>query len=233
MLNVPVLRLLDDKFTLNLIRKVPDKAYFNFSVGMSTANIGDAIYSIDPAQSDPLPRSVRFGYGISGGLDLYFERTPLNILDIAFTAEARDELIESNLLFESIDTTGPYNIIPLIKDISYQSGLGDIKIGKNILQIEGDENVLAMAGLQISLLETLVIRRGHSSVYNNVNKTSGLEVRLKGMLKLLEKYSDSPVVEFISNHFDLRYITASHKLGGTIESKFEGIALVVNGFEFR
>jgi hypothetical protein len=144
---------------------------------------------------------------------MQFEKFILNAFDIAFTVDAEDILIESN-----------------VSGSNYQSGLGDIDFSKNVIQIEGDENVVSHAGLQISLLETLVLRNGHfSGRAYGVRKTNGIEIRAKGLLKLLEELSDSPTIKFISDHFDLRYYNTDYI---STLSKMNGIALVINGFDF-
>ena len=79
----------------------------------------------------------------------------LNAFDIAFTVDADDILIERDDNLIDVDS--------IIYKSSYQSGLGDIDFSKNVIQIEGDENVVSHAGLQISLLETVVVRSGHFS----------------------------------------------------------------------
>jgi hypothetical protein len=113
---------------------------------------------------------------------------------------------------------------------SYQSGVGDIDFSKNVIQIEGDENVVSHAGLQISLFETLVLRNGHFSGRGiGEIKTNGIEIRAKGLLKLLEEFTESPAAKFISNHFDLRYYSTEYV---PQMSKFNGIALVISGFDF-
>ena len=160
---------------------------------------------------------VRLGYGISTGMDLQFEKTEINVLDISFTVDAEDILIDR-------ETSGSFD---------YQSGLGDIDFGKNVIQIKGDDKVVSHAGLQISLLETLVIRNGHFSGRGfDERKTNGLEIRAKGLLKLLDKFSGDPTVKFISDHFDLRYYNTTYFADHFLETNITGLALVMNGFEF-
>jgi len=217
LLNVPVIRLIDDNLTLDLFENVPLIPFFNLSFGLSRTNIGDEVYYNDPAQSDPLPRSARLGYGISTGMDLQFAETNLNVFDLAFTVDAWDILIER-------DSTGK---------TGYQSGLGDIDFGKHVIQIKGDDKVVSHAGLQISLLETLVIRNGHFNGRDfQERKTNGIEIRAKGLLKLLNKFSDDKTIKFIADHFDVRYYNTIYFADHFLETKITGIALVINGFEF-
>ncbi|MFC2119771.1 hypothetical protein ACFLQ4_01735 [Bacteroidota bacterium] len=217
LLNIPIIRLIDDNFTLDIFENVPSIPFLNLSFGLSRTNIGDEVYYIDPAQSDPLPRSARLGYGVSTGMDLQFADTDINIFDLAFTVDAWDILIER-------DTTGK---------TGYQSGLGDIDFGKHVIQIKGDDKVVSQAGLQISLMETLVIRNGHfSGRAIQERKTNGIEIRAKGLLKLLNKFSDDQTIKFIADHFDVRYYNTNYFADHALETKITGIALVINGFEF-
>jgi hypothetical protein len=213
LLNVPIIRLFDDNLNFEIIQNVPTHPYLNFSLGYAISNIGDEIYHIDPAQNDPLPRTARLGYGVSTGLSMQFEKAWVNVFDIAFTVDADDILVERNS-----------------SSSSYQSGVGDIDFSKNVIQIEGDENVVSHAGLQISLFETLVLRNGHFSGRRiGEIQTNGIEIRAKGLLKLLEEFTDSPAAKFLSNHVDLRYYSTEYV---SHMSKFNGIALVISGFDF-
>ncbi|MCW8817578.1 MAG: hypothetical protein OQJ93_09375, partial [Ignavibacteriaceae bacterium] len=53
LLNVPVLKLIDDKMQVQLDENLFAKSTFNFSLGYSKSNIGDKISYIDIAQADP------------------------------------------------------------------------------------------------------------------------------------------------------------------------------------
>jgi hypothetical protein len=217
LLNIPVIRLIDDDPTLDIFENVPSIPFLNISFGLSRTNIGDEVYYIDPAQADPLPRSARLGYGISTGMDLQFADTDINIFDLAFTVDAWDILIERDDMGKT----------------EYQSGLGDINFDKHVIQIKGDDKVVSHAGLQISLLETVVFRNGHFNGRGfHDRKTNGIEMRAKGLLKLLDKFSDDPTMKFIADHFDIRYYNTNYFSDYILETKITGIALVINGFEF-
>lgn len=211
LLNIPIMRLIDDNFNFEISQNVPSNLFLNFSLGYAISNIGDEIYYIDPAQADPLLRTARLGYGISTGMNMQFDKVRVNVFDVAFTVDADDILVERN-------------------SSSYQSGVGDIDFSKNVIQIEGDENVVSHAGLQISLFETLVLRNGHFSgrAYGEI-ETNGIEIRAKGLLKLLEEFTDNPTTKFLSNHVDIRYYSTEYV---PQMSKFNGIALVISGFDF-
>jgi len=215
LLSVPVIRLIDNTLSFNLFKNIPAKPFLNFSMGYAQSNIGDEVIYFDPAQADPLPRQSRFGYGISAGLNLEIEDVLLRAIGFDFTVDADDILIAA-------DSTGQFE---------YQSFLGDIDFGRNVIQIKGDEKVVARAGLKIELLETLSIYKGHFSgrgFYES--KTNGLELRLKGLLKMLDKLTDDPVVKYISDHFDIRYYNTRYLADSPVETKIEGLSLFISGY---
>jgi hypothetical protein len=99
--------------------------------------------------------------------------------------------------------------------------------------MKGDENVISRSGFKLDLVETLTITWGKYSgrSYDN-RKTNGIEIRAKGLLKLLDKFTSDPTMKFIANHFDIRYYNSNYNIDHWTETNFEGIALVINGFDF-
>lgn len=216
LLNIPVIKLIDDNLSINIIDDIPIKPYFNFSTGYSQSNIGDEIYYIDEAQSDPLPRTARLGYGISLGLDFLVDESPFSVIKFDFSVDAEDILIERDMF-----------------GFEYQKGIGDINIGRNIIQIKGDDKVVSRSGYRIYLMETLAITNGKFSGKRiNLSTTNGIEIRATGLLKMLSKYSSSKAVEFIANHFDLRYYRTTYS-PNNFDMEMDGIALFISGFEFN
>lgn len=126
LLNVPVIKLIDENLLLPIDGSLNGKPTFDFSLGYSKSNIGDEISYIDAAQADPLPRIDRTGYGISAGLDLISNNFAINAFNISFTVEADDILV-------SRDTTG---------HSEYQSTLSDLQFWKNIIEIEGSQKIV-------------------------------------------------------------------------------------------
>lgn len=221
LLNVPVIRLIDDNPTLDLFENVPSIPFFNFSIGYAQLNVGDEIYYIDPAQADPLPRTARLGYGLSTGIDFIIQDMTLRVLSVSFTVDA-----EVLLVLRSFDTNGA-----VVNE--YQSFLGDIDIYKNIIQMKGDENVISRSGFKLDLVETLTITWGkYSGKSSDSKKTNGIEIRSKGLLKLLDKFTSDPTISYIANHFDIRYYNSNYNLDHFTETNFEGIAFVINGYQF-
>ncbi len=215
---VPVLNLINPLSTFNLTNKIPLQPYLDFSVGYSQLNIGDKIYYVDPAQADPQPRTARLGYGISAGINSIIPNFSGKIIGLTFTVDAEDMLIKYDSNF---------NVI-------YQSFIGDIIIGRNILQVKGDNNVVSRAGVKIDLAETVGLSFGHFSGrgYDN-RKTNGLEIRTKGLFKLVSFLSPNAILNFLSNHFDIRYYKSNYFADSGLNTKYEGIAFVFGGFMFN
>ena len=231
LINVPVIRLIDDNLTLKFFKNVPSIPFFNFSIGYAQLNIGDEVIYIlkigdeviypNEAQADPIPRTARLGYGLSTGIDLKFQSITLRVLSIDFTVDAEDLLV-----LRMRDTNGA-------SVIEYQSFLGDIDIGKNIIQMKGDENVISRSGFKLDLVETLTITWGKYSGRRFDNrKTNGIVIRAKGLLKLLDIFTSDPTMSYIAKHFDIRYYNSNYNVDHRAETNFEGIALVVNGYQF-
>ena len=218
LLNIPIIKLIDDKLSINIIDDIPIKPYLNFSTGYARSNIGDEVYYIDPAQSDPLPRTARLGYGISLGFDFLIDESPFSFIKLDFSVDAEDILIER---------------ASFMYGFKYQNGIGDIDIGRNIIQIKGDDKVVTHSGYRIYLMETLGITNGKFSGRGfDLSTTSGIEIRATGLLKMLGKYSSDKVFEFIANHFDLRYYRTTYS-SNKFDTEMDGIALFISRLEFN
>ncbi len=223
LINIPVIKLIDDQLSFEIFDKNPAKPFFDLSMGYSQLNIGDELYYNDPLQKDPLPRTAKLGYGISTGLDFDIDNTFIRIFSIDFTVDAEDKLLE----YEIINSGNP--VIPNMKRFKdYQSFIGDINIGKNIFQIKGDENVISKTGFQINVFEFFSYKQGHLSGYGyNSVKTNGYEVRSKGILKFINAVSDNKVIKLITNCFDLRYSYSKYSIDDGVETKFHGLSIYV------
>jgi hypothetical protein len=209
LLNVPVLKLIDENLKLGSKSDYIIKPDFNFSLGYSKSNIGDKIYYVDPAQADPLPRMDRLGYGISMGAELINNEFRINSVNLAFTVEADDILITR-------DTIGTW---------AYQSTLSDLRFWKNIANIKGDDKIVSHAGFRIEFFETVAFNTGHYSGRSSENSTDGYEIRAKGMFKLWQWWVDSPITDFLSDHVDIVYYNSDFFVGNLQREKIEGLAL--------
>jgi len=208
LLNIPVIRLIDENLLLPLDESLNGKPTFNFSLGYSKSNIGDEIYYNDPAQADPLPRMDRLGYGISAGFDLISDDFRINAFNLSFTVEADDILITR-------DSTGS----------EYQSTLSDLKFWKNVINIEGDEKIVSHTGLKLEFVETVSLAFGHFSGRGfDQRKTSGYEFRAKDLLRLFALWAQDPITDFIRDHIDIRYYNTDFFDGSSLETKMTGLA---------
>jgi len=224
LINLPLLKLIDDKITFNILNKKPLKPFVNISFGYSQSNIGDEIYYVDPAQKDPLPRTARLGYGISSGVDIQFDDKPLKFIGMDFTVDAEDLLLKYK--------TDPGIFFPVTRFDGYQSFIGDINIGRNILQVKGDENVITHAGVQLNFLESFLLKFGQMKGRSDNNRsTNGFEIRSSGLLKFLSSVTNSSVVRFISNHFDVRYYNSNYKAASDLKTNIKGIAFYVHNLD--
>ncbi|MCU0343574.1 MAG: hypothetical protein MUF28_07105, partial [Ignavibacterium sp.] len=193
------------------------KPDFNFSIGYSKSNIGDEVYYIDPSQADPLPRMDRLGYGITTGFDLLGDNFQIKVLNLALTVEADDILIDR-------DSTG----------WDYQSTLSDLQFVKNLINVEGTEDIVSHIGLKIDLFETVSFSTGHFSGrgFMDVRETSGYELKAKGIFKLWALWANDPFTDFLRDHIDIRYYNTNYFDGDWRETKMTGLALYVHNLNF-
>ncbi len=216
LINVPIIKLIDQDlfFGMNAGNKLIP--FFNFSTGYSKSNIGDSIYYLDPAQSDPLPRIDRLGYGIKTGIDLVSDDFRINTISLSFTAEADDIII-------SRDTTGQW---------SYQSTLSDLHLWKNIINVEGDGWIVSHAGYKIDLFETISFSGGHFSGRGfDVRKSNGYEIRAKGLFKLYALWADNSITDFLRDHFDIAYYHTNFFSGHPLVTEMTGLALYISNLD--
>ena len=213
LINVPVSKLIDEDLSIELEGDMLLKPDFNFSIGYSKSNIGDEIYYIDPSQADPLPRMDRLGYGISTGFDLIGDNFQMRVLNFSLTVEADDILIDR-------DSTG----------WDYQSTLSDLQFVKNLINIEGTEDIVSHIGLKIDLFETVSLSTGHfsGSGFMDVAETGGYELRAKGLFKLFGLLEQSPIIDFLRDHIDIRYYNTNYFANDWRETKMTGLALYVH-----
>jgi len=208
LLNVPVLKIIDDKMNVVLSNELTAYPTFNFSLGYSKSNIGDSIYYIDPDQSDPLPRIERMGYGISAGFDLASDNLRFNAFKLSFTVEADDILISRSGVPHS--------------HWEYQD---DLNFWENVILIKGNDKIVSHAGTKLDFGETFTYSFGHFSGRGfDSRKTNGYQLKLEGLLKAFAYWVKHPITDFLRNHFDIRYYNTNYFAGHDLETKMTGLA---------
>ncbi len=216
LIDIPVLKLIDQNLKMGSEEGNILKPDFNLSLGYSKSNIGDKIYYIDRAQADPFPRIDRLGYGVTAGLDYVSDDIQLNTVNLSFTAEADDILVTGDNL------TG----------WSYQSTLSDLRFWKNIINIEGDGKIVSHAGFRIDLFETVSLSTGHFTGRGyQVRKTNGFELRAKGLFKLYALWAKDPITEFLRDHIDVVYYNTNFFADHELETKMTGLALYLHNLD--
>ena len=213
LLNVPVIKLIDENLLLPVDEGLNGKPTFDFSLGYSKSNIGDEVYYIDKNQADPLPRVDRTGYGLSAGFDLISKNLSLNMFTISFTSEAEDILVTRDTLANS----------------EYQSTWSDLNFWKNIIMIEGDEDIVSRTGTKLEFVESFAYYFGHFSGRGYyVRETNGYEIRAKGLFKLWALWANEPITDFFRDHFDIIYYNTNYFADHEFETNMTGLAFYVH-----
>jgi hypothetical protein len=224
MIITPISQLFFDNSKLYSGKNFFIKPAVNFTLGYAMENVGKKVYYIDPAQTDPLLRTARFGYTFDFGLNLFLnddassaKETKLNIVDYSFTAEAEDVLIK------------PYPE----GGFEYQNFFGDIKLWKNLVELKGDENVYIHRGHIFRFFETLILTTGRVTRQNYLfNKSNGLGISSDGVFKILSMNLDDSVINFILDHFELSYYSTSILIDPNNEIDFKGVVISLKNIEF-
>lgn len=206
LLTVPVFKLINKELQFG-VENMFLKPHFDFSLGYSKSNIGDEVMYSGLPYSDPLPRMDRIGYGISTGIDIISDEFNLNTFNFSLTVEADDILV-------GWDSTW-----------FYQSTLSDLKPWKQLINIEGTDNIVSHIGLEFDFFETFSLYTGHFSGRGfDERKTNGYEIKSSGLFKLWAFWANNPITDFISNHFDVRYYNTNFFVDHEFETKMTGLA---------
>ncbi len=216
MIIAPITKL----FLSNIKYNLSDKSFItpklDITLGYSLINYGDEIFYTDQLQKDPIPRTARLGYTLFFGIDLYGLKNKFSAIDYSFTAEAEDILIKRNSMSK----------------FEYQRMLGDINIGKHLIELKKDDDVVVHRGHILRLFETVFISKGvyDGRGYNHI-KTDGLSVSSQGIFKLLNEVIDNPVVSFIANHFVVEYYDSNIFVGSGMDTNLKGLSIYLKGIE--
>jgi hypothetical protein len=230
LLSIPVIKLIDDNYSIQLSKDSKLIPIFNYNLGYSRLNIGDEFFYIDAAQKDPLPLTARLGHTFNFGFNYKSDNLFINLISYDLILEADDILIEreiNNATFSKI---------------SYQGLFGDIDFGKHLIQLKGDENVVVHKAHAINLVETVTILAGSFSGrgYSYNPKTNGLVFSTRGLFKWLNSQLETDLLKFLAQHVDLKYINSSifdktdiNIEGKNIETSLSAVSLSFLNYSFN
>ena len=196
-----------------IITKMPLGKNLNFNLSASSgytfANWGSAmIYTGSySASSGPIARTVRLGYGLSAGIDYKYKETVYKLLQIDWSSEANDLLVEMVEKIYPPDTVYTYG---------YKSPLGDINIWDNVIMMKNNSSsVVNRHGVKFSILETADISFGRYGLPGTYGKllgsTFGFSASTKGLMKFLSQEIKNDIIEFIAKHISLQYSNSTIK----------------------
>lgn len=227
--NVPISELLDLKSKISKQNGFSVWPISKISFGYSVLNVGDEIYYVDKAQSDPLPRTERLGYGISLGLGSIIMNKDYELLGIDFTVDAENLLVGRRPYFPDPRSSywSPFD------GTEYKSLFSEINIFDNLIGIKGNENVVVHSGLMINLFETVSILKGHFSGRNyGLIKSNGFIVQSNGAFKMLSSLTDNSTFKFFLDNFNIKYSAANYLVDQPGETKFNSLSFSYSGTLF-
>ncbi len=217
LITAPIVKLIDPKYNLFSYHNMDAIPYLNVSIGYARLNQGGEVYYIDPTQADPLPRTARLGYTFSAGFDIHFNNVSIRMLGYDFSVDADDELINQN-----------FNSTP---SYSYQSGIGDIQIGRNLIELKSSDKVCVHKGNEFNFFDTFTYMIGRYDGHGYYNqKSSGIGIRAKGILQLLKTAVHSPVYNYLADHIDVQYYSAKLFEDTGLQTELKGLGLTFRGF---
>lgn len=223
MITAPVSKLAFNNLNFKIGEQITIKPVLDFTLGYSATNIGKEIYYIDPAQADALPRTARLGYTFDFAINSIINKIQLKVLGYSFTAEAGDILVERKTIVNSFSDT-------VTAAPEYQSMLGDINFGRNLIELKGDDNVVVHKGHIFRLFETFTFATGryYGAGINNI-KSNSFGVSSEGLFKIINICLDNSILNYIANHFVIEYYDSNVFAETKYETNIKGIVLNYKG----
>ena len=213
-LNAPIGELIFDSHVLGASNFHP---LFDVNLSYGRSNIGGSVWYVDPGQLDPLPRLANLGASTELGLTYRGDLISWKLISCTIAREAYDLLVWK-------DQLGRF---------TYKNGSGNLSFFRNIIRGVGSDKLNIRKGVQINLLEVAYAQWGSMDEPGLNYTTTGLGVRLAGILKvtrlLQPSTGDSGIVAFLIRHIDLQYCRSSYvgnesPING---ADFNGISLIV------
>ncbi|MFH0735445.1 MAG: hypothetical protein V1773_13200 [bacterium] len=244
MITAPVSKLLFNNYKFDLGNNTFIRPKTDFTLGYSLTNVGkeitrdfdlqdNVVYMYEPIETQPIPRTAKLGYTFNFGFELATKSITLDILQYSFTVEAENSLINPYYIYgiEEVEDM-PFN--PFYRGkYEYKNIMGDINVGKNLIRLKGDKNVIVHKGHIFKFFETLTIVTGRLNGKNyNSSKSSGIGFSTKGLFKLLSAGTNNPTINYIANHFVLEYYNTYTFIDTDYERNYKGLVISYKGFEF-
>ena len=217
LLDAPLVSIVEEIAGARLLSSETVQPFLDLAGGLGWNNVGDKLVYVDPAQADPFPRTARTGIALRGGVRIGRE-TDWEIISAAWSREAEDLLVTKK-------QNGTWE---------YQSGLGDIQFGENVIQGRSNDDVTLRSGWQVQLGEIFTYRNGSVKAYNTYD-TRGYTVQLAGFLKGITGMLGREAPEWLTfarDHVDMQYHSADYKAQpeGTNLTSYSGVTILLHGW---
>jgi hypothetical protein len=172
-------------------------------------------------QSDPIARTDNLGYTLSGGVEMDISSgNTLSLLTMDWATEIEDLLVYYEV-YQDYDFK-----------LKYKGMLNDINIWENLICGHLNKNIIRHRGLKLEIGEMLQLYSGSvAESSNSYFDSEGIGFRTKGLLKLL-KLCDNRTIDFITDHFDLQYMSSKFFINSNIQKKeIESVQFSISGIE--
>lgn len=182
------------------------------AVGYAQSNMGGTVGYSGQYGRSALPRIARLGWSASGGFAIPLKTMTMQFVQADVSIQAEHLLVREN---------GP-------ADYSYEAFLGDLDVIENGLLGRGSDSVTGRHGYRIAFLESFAFSRGGFDGWGFDDvKTSGMEFRLAGPLKILGELTGNARLTEMAGRYDVRFTRSVYFDGDMNESTFNGVSFVV------
>lgn len=213
LLNIPLIH----KKSLENLKNGDGFNTAELSLGYAMLNVGGKAQYLDYMQKDPIPREARLGFAVSFSRSWVIDNRELKAIAIRWTTDASDLLIDP-------------------KTHEYGGGLlGDINLWDEWVSSDAEDSYIYRGG-EIQLLEYLQFRYGQFRGPGYEKPlTWGVGIQSSGIFKSLATGMNSPTLDFIAEHVNIRFNFAEYRekdkdyspLHGT---RFYGLEFQIGGF---
>jgi hypothetical protein len=213
LLILPMRRILPQEW-MNHIKEMTIRPNASFSFGYALRNFGDEIDFNLQTPNEPLPRSASLGYSLNAGLETSWRNIRFNLVKLNWSVQADDPLVKREG-----------------DSFSYQSIIGDINVGRNVISATGDKNVISRKGLSLELVDFFHYTWGWYSggPYSQKN-VNGFGFRTKAIFKFLKRPYQRSYLDFIYDHVDIAYNKSTYYIDNKFKTDYHGISIVISGW---